>query len=201
MEGNNELMLVVAVIGGLIAGFLVGWLSRSSEGGKGEELERCREELERYRNEVGGHFAKTAELVGKMTAQYRAVYEHLAEGAHRLGGEQAKHLEAAIIQGESLLAGPADDEKTDAAESVEEAAGTMVTEGTETGKNDEQEPAVDSATASSQQATEVTTGTEPTQDTEGTTAASTDDREEGGDETAPVAGEGAGNTATTAKSA
>ena len=98
MEGNSELMLVVAVIGGLIAGFLVGWLSRSSEGGKGEELERCREELERYRNEVGGHFAKTAELVGKMTAQYRAVYEHLAEGAHRLGGEQAKHLEAALKQ-------------------------------------------------------------------------------------------------------
>ncbi len=127
MEGNSELMLVVAVAGGLIAGFFIGWLSRPSGGDKEEELKRCQEELERYRNEVGGHFAKTAELVGQMTAQYRAVYEHLAEGAHRLGGEQANRLEAAIIQGESLLAGPAeaDEEKAEPAASQgdSEAAG------------------------------------------------------------------------------
>ncbi len=109
MEGNQELMLVVAVVGGLVAGFFIGWLSRPSGADKDRleaELKRCREELDGYRNQVSDHFAKTAELVGRMTAQYRAVYEHLAEGAHRLGGEQANRLEAAIVQGESLLAGP-----------------------------------------------------------------------------------------------
>jgi len=126
MEGNNELILVVGVVGGLIAGFFIGWLSRTSDGGgKDEELERCREELERYRNEVGSHFARTAELVGQMTAQYRAVYEHLAEGAHRLGGEQATRLEAAIVQGESLLSAPVDNEAPEQrSEAGEAGAGT-----------------------------------------------------------------------------
>ena len=146
MEGNNELMLVMAMLGGLIGGFFIGWLSRSSGGDKAGELKRCRQELESYRNEVSGHFAKTAELVGQMTAQYRAVYEHLAEGAHRLGGEQANRLEAAIIQGESLLSGPVevDEEKAEPAagqggtEAAGEEAPSAEAQDTTSAEDDEQ---------------------------------------------------------------
>ncbi len=116
MEDNSLLMMIATGIGGLVIGFIIGWMSRSSGDGEklAEDLKKTQQELEQYRREVGGHFAQTAELVGKMTAQYRAVYEHLAEGAHRLGGDEANRLEAAIIQGESLLAGPADKKSGDA---------------------------------------------------------------------------------------
>lgn len=48
------------------------------------ELTQARREHERYRKEVTEHFSQTGELVNQMTRSYRAVYEHLAKGAHRL---------------------------------------------------------------------------------------------------------------------
>lgn len=48
------------------------------------ELERVKAEHQAYRNEVYGHFAKTAELFQEMTDTYGSVYEHLATGASDL---------------------------------------------------------------------------------------------------------------------
>lgn len=84
-------------IAGLVIGFLVG---RSSSAGiqrsvqLDQELRESRVELERYRGRVVEHFTTTAELVNRMTADYRAVYEHLASGAHNLAGNQVPHIEA-----------------------------------------------------------------------------------------------------------
>ncbi len=48
------------------------------------ELEQVRTAFGDYRGEVDGHFLKTSELFQGLTTQYRAVYEHLANGAQRL---------------------------------------------------------------------------------------------------------------------
>jgi len=48
------------------------------------EIERLRREHEEYRGRVNGHFHKTAELISTMTASYKAVYDHLSEGAQEL---------------------------------------------------------------------------------------------------------------------
>ncbi len=65
-----------------------------------EELERTqaevragREELERYQGKVANHFAGTSERLRELTLQYRAVYNHLAEGAGDLCPEGFEKLE------------------------------------------------------------------------------------------------------------
>jgi hypothetical protein len=49
-----------------------------------EKLEDTRNELSQYRGDVNQHFLKTSLLLGKLTNDYREVYEHLATGAQRL---------------------------------------------------------------------------------------------------------------------
>lgn len=89
--------LPVLLIAGLAIGFFIG---RSSSAGVkrslqlDQELRETREELERYRNRVVEHFSTTADLFNRMTADYRAVYEHLARGAQQLAGNQIPRLEA-----------------------------------------------------------------------------------------------------------
>ncbi|MBD3648840.1 MAG: YhcB family protein [Pseudomonadales bacterium] len=63
--------------------FLAIWRMRQLSGGRTPaELQK---ELDDYRNEVSEHFAESAQLLGKMTEQYRDVYSHIARGAHKLG--------------------------------------------------------------------------------------------------------------------
>jgi len=51
------------------------------------ELEQLAERFTDYRDQVGQHFMHTSDLVKEMTCSYRAVYEHLATGAHHLCAE------------------------------------------------------------------------------------------------------------------
>lgn len=48
------------------------------------ELEKLRAEHEAYRGSVTRHFETTSELVASMTESYKAVYDHLAQGARSL---------------------------------------------------------------------------------------------------------------------
>jgi uncharacterized membrane-anchored protein YhcB (DUF1043 family) len=95
--GTVGWLLVVAV--GIALGFSVGRLWPGSAA-KLTELQRerdaAREDLETYRQDVSGHFERTAELFDKVTADYRGLYEHLATSARRLGA----------IKGESVQAPP-----------------------------------------------------------------------------------------------
>ena len=52
-----------------------------------EQLVQSRKELEEYRALVNEHFMKTSELVDQMTASYRAIFMHLANGAQTLSGQ------------------------------------------------------------------------------------------------------------------
>ena len=61
-----------------------------------DELERAREALERYRGKVADHFAGTSERLREHTLQYRAIYNHLSEGAGELCPEGFEKLEGGL---------------------------------------------------------------------------------------------------------
>jgi uncharacterized membrane-anchored protein YhcB (DUF1043 family) len=48
------------------------------------EIERLNGEHADYQGRVASHFRKTGDLIGQMTHSYKAVYEHLADGAQSL---------------------------------------------------------------------------------------------------------------------
>jgi len=108
MELLNSIPAAVGL--GVLIGFVIGWLSRSGAAGKSKEMTRSlkqsKDEMDEYRKEVTEHFEKTAMLVGAMTEQYRAVYDHLADGAQNLCNDPTARLDA-IGQGEALIASQA----------------------------------------------------------------------------------------------
>ena len=53
-----------------------------------EKLTAARNELSGYKGDVNQHFLKTSLLLGKLTNNYREVYEHLATGAQKLCNEK-----------------------------------------------------------------------------------------------------------------
>ena len=61
-----------------------------------EELERTREGHESYRGKVADHFVGTSERLRELTFQYRAIYNHLAEGAGELCPEGFQKLDGGL---------------------------------------------------------------------------------------------------------
>jgi uncharacterized membrane-anchored protein YhcB (DUF1043 family) len=61
-----------------------------------EELASAREGHEQYRGKVADHFVGTSERLRELTLQYRAVYNHLAEGAGELCPEGFQKLEGGL---------------------------------------------------------------------------------------------------------
>lgn len=49
-----------------------------------QKLEESQDQLDQYRKDVDRHFQTTAELVNNLTQSYRAVHEHLSQGAQKL---------------------------------------------------------------------------------------------------------------------
>jgi uncharacterized protein len=92
--GTVGWLLVVAV--GIALGFSVGRLwpgSAARLNALEEERDAAREDLETYRQEVSAHFARTAHLFDKVTADYRGLYEHLATGSRQLGALRGESVE------------------------------------------------------------------------------------------------------------
>ncbi|WP_312926319.1 ZapG family protein, partial [Pseudescherichia sp.] len=48
------------------------------------ELEKNKAELEEYREELTGHFARSAELLDNMAHDYRQLYQHMAKSSSQL---------------------------------------------------------------------------------------------------------------------
>ena len=107
------LYAVILLAGGLAAGFLLGRstgalrrrvrelekdlrLASVRLEGAAEELKRSEQQLEDYRNQVVAHFSGTGEKLRDLTLQYRAVWDHLAEGARTLCPEASSALEAGL---------------------------------------------------------------------------------------------------------
>jgi len=126
-----EAVSVNPIIGGAIAvlGVALGLLlGRFVLPGR-REIKRLRGEIEQlgrehaeYRGRVAGHFEKTGALIGQMTASYKAVYDHLADGAQDLCAAEAlpRPLFGAprLIIDESLTVGDLAPRPTTQAETV-----------------------------------------------------------------------------------
>jgi hypothetical protein len=77
-----------------------------------EALAAARSEAEQYRSRVVEHFYGTSEQLRALTLQYRAVYDHLAEGAQALCPESFQALRAGLEAPvlEERVATPPEDE-------------------------------------------------------------------------------------------
>ncbi|MGR8920670.1 MAG: YhcB family protein [Gammaproteobacteria bacterium] len=73
------LVLILPLAGGIVGYVVAGDRMRRSAGGRSPA--ELRAEHEAYRGGVTEHFQETAELLNRMTAQYREVYTHMARGA------------------------------------------------------------------------------------------------------------------------
>jgi len=75
---------LIVVAGGI--GFWLGRLGRSAGEAK---LEETRAELDEYRRQVTEHFGETAGHFQVLGQQYKALYEHLAQGSEKLCDTEA----------------------------------------------------------------------------------------------------------------
>ncbi len=77
----------------LIIGFLLGgtgaWIWLRQRGGVDGSVTELKKENERFREEVNEHFVQTAELINQLTDSYKAVFDHLSEGADKLVDKDA----------------------------------------------------------------------------------------------------------------
>ena len=113
LNGISGLMVGAMLLAGVVLGFLIGRRSSAArvralqlEGELEElrkeqeraqaEIQAGREKLDRYRGKVADHFAGTSERLRDLTLQYRAVYNHLAEGAGELCPEGFEKLDGGL---------------------------------------------------------------------------------------------------------
>ena len=113
MIGTNGLMVGAILLAGISLGFGLGLRASAARArarqleGQLEDLQKeherahaeiqaGREELERYRGKVADHFAGTSERLRELTLQYRAIYNHLSEGAGELCPEGFEKLEGGL---------------------------------------------------------------------------------------------------------
>ena len=91
------------IIGGGIGGGVGWYLALNARGDKRKvimdlesQLDQIKQDRADYEAEVSEHFSQTADLLNKLTSDYRAVYTHLADGAEQLCGDRISISEAAL---------------------------------------------------------------------------------------------------------
>ncbi len=116
-------LLLVAV--GIALGFSVARLwpgSAARVTALEKERNEAREDLQNYRQEVGQHFERTAELFDKVTTDYRDLYEHLARSERQLGAIRGESASSSLAQPEQRRLGGNPAASAAAAESADTAA-------------------------------------------------------------------------------
>jgi hypothetical protein len=89
--------LIGAIIGAATSARFSG--SSRANSNLGEELATTKKELDQYQKQVEDHFVETAKLVDTLTKNYRAVHNHLAQGASELLNEEVIEQPIKKIQG------------------------------------------------------------------------------------------------------
>ncbi len=135
--------LPVLFAAGLGLGFLWG-RSRTDEAQKAksleEDLRQARDEMNRYKEQVTAHFATTAELMEKLTEDYRSVYQHLAESSEALCGADAPRL---LKAPEAAPLGTSQARTESKTEKAEEKTRAVEPQAAETASADSAEPAAE----------------------------------------------------------
>lgn len=102
MNSLTEEQIIAAIVGavvGLFIGYLMG--RRSAPGSEQlrdmeKQLDEARGAKERFERKVNTHFTDTAAKLNLLTDNYRAVYEHLANGAVELCSEDKARAFSAL---------------------------------------------------------------------------------------------------------
>ena len=93
------------------------------------ELDKIKAETTDYRCQVDQHFSETSELFQGLTERYRALYQHLATGAHGLCTNGHEVLPLDLSQSTALPGGAGSlaegDERVDESASAAQSVGTM----------------------------------------------------------------------------
>src|SRR5689334_15385676 len=92
---------LLLVAGGVAVGTFLGVLFERMRGPAAKraakfeaELMQARSDLIHYRDQTKHHFGKSAELLGRMAADYREFLDHFVTGAETLCGPNLKELNA-----------------------------------------------------------------------------------------------------------
>lgn len=88
MADIGWIWILIGLVIGLAAGAGATWYFLSGRGGS-PSVEQLKKENERFREEVNAHFVQTAELINQLTDSYKAVFDHLSDGADRLVDKEA----------------------------------------------------------------------------------------------------------------
>jgi len=80
---------IIALIIGLLLGGTGAWVWLRRHGGGDGSVAELKKENERFREEVNEHFVQTAELINQLTDSYKAVFDHLSDGADKLVDKEA----------------------------------------------------------------------------------------------------------------
>lgn len=75
--------ILVGTVIGLAAGGGAVWLY-NRKAGSGKSLEQLKKENAEFRHQVTDHFVETATLINRLTDSYKAVFDHLSDGAGKL---------------------------------------------------------------------------------------------------------------------
>jgi uncharacterized membrane-anchored protein YhcB (DUF1043 family) len=103
MYSMSNLVLALIIGGGI--GGVAGWYLALNARGDNKrkvimdlesQLDQAKQDRADYEAEVSEHFSQTADLLHKLTADYRSVYTHLADGAEQLCGDRVSISEAAL---------------------------------------------------------------------------------------------------------
>lgn len=81
---DTTILIAVALVAFVIGGGLGYYLTAGRERRADDRAERARAELAAYRGNVTDHFKETAVKFRQLGEQYKALHEHLAEGAEAL---------------------------------------------------------------------------------------------------------------------
>ena len=81
---------IIALMIGALLGAVGAWIWLRQRGGAGgDSVAEIKKENARFREEVNEHFVQTAELINQLTDSYKAVFDHLSEGADKLVDKDA----------------------------------------------------------------------------------------------------------------
>jgi uncharacterized membrane-anchored protein YhcB (DUF1043 family) len=69
---------------GLVVGIVIGAVAMRFGNRKLRQQQVLKTELEEYRQELVGHFARSAELLDNMARDYRQLYQHMAKSSNNL---------------------------------------------------------------------------------------------------------------------
>ncbi|MEL7297891.1 MAG: DUF1043 family protein, partial [Pseudomonadota bacterium] len=108
----SSIVVILVGIGSVIVGALLGFfLGKQRESLESAKAEEIKEQYEQYKTDVNNHFNDTAKHFAAIGQEYRALYNHMANGAESLLGPDSEVRRAGFpfLPASSDIAGSATD--------------------------------------------------------------------------------------------